>query len=142
MTSARGIPPDRVLLFGESLGGAVAVELASRRTVGAIVLVAPLTGTVRIARAHYPLPDVLLDWPEHRFEALSRIDGVEAPVMIAHGDRDGVVPPEEGRLLFEAAPEPKRWYEAHGYGHNDIYEDPGLWRAIEGFVKEVLSASD
>lgn len=142
VTSVREAPPDRVLLFGESLGGAVAVELASRRKVGAIVLVAPLTGTVRIARAHYPLPDILLDWPEHRFEALSRIDGVDAPIMIAHGDRDRVVPRDEGRLLYDAAPEPKRWYEARDYGHNDIYNDPGLWRAIERFVEEVLPSGE
>jgi hypothetical protein len=142
LTSVHGVLPRRVLLFGESLGGAVAVELAVREPVGAIVLVAPLPGTVRIARAHYPLPDVLLDWPNHRFDALSRIDGIGAPVLFVHGDRDRVVPRSEARLLYEAAPEPRRWYEARGYGHNDLYDDPGLWRAVEDFVQEFLPASD
>ncbi|MGH7572914.1 MAG: alpha/beta hydrolase [Gemmatimonadota bacterium] len=138
VTSVRGFAPGRVLLFGESLGGAIAVELASREPVGAIVLVAPLTSTVRVARAHYPLPDILLDWPRHRFDALSRIGRVDAPILIAHGDRDRVVPRAEGRLLFEAAPEPRLWYEARGYGHNDIYDDPGFWRAVDEFVGETL----
>ncbi len=142
VTSARGVPPGRVLLFGESLGGAVAVELATREPVGALVLVAPLPGTVRIARAHYPLPNFLLDWPNHRFDALARIGGVAAPVLMAHGDHDRVVPRAEGRLLYQAAPEPKRWYDAEGYGHNDLYDDPGFWRAVEVFVGEALPAGE
>lgn len=140
LTSDRGVPPGRVVLFGESLGGAVAVDLASRQPVAALVLVAPLPGTVRIARAHYPLPDFLLDWSDHRFDALSRMGAVAAPLLIAHGDRDRVIPRAEARLLYEAAPGPRRWYDAEGYGHNDLYDDPGLWQAVKEFVEENLPA--
>ena len=142
VTSTRGVPPGCVLLFGESLGGAVAVELATGVPVGALVLVAPLPGTVRIARAHYPLPDFLLDWPDHRFDALSRIGRIEAPILFAHGDEDRVIPRAEGRLLYQAASDPKYWYDAQGYGHNDLYDDPGFWRAVDRFVNEDLPAGD
>lgn len=142
VATGRGVPPAEVLLFGESLGGAVAVELAGRRPVAALVLVAPLPGTVRIARAHYPLPDFLLDWPDHRFDALSGIGRIEAPTLFAHGDKDRVIPRSEARLLFEAARHPKRWYDAGGYGHNDLYEDSGFWRAVAEFVREVMPADE
>lgn len=138
VTSSRGVRPDRILLFGESLGGAIAIELATDVSVGALVLVAPLPGTVRIARAHYPLPDFLLDWSDHRFDALSRIGRIEAPILFAHGDEDRVIPRTEARLLFEAAGEPKRWYDAEGFGHNDLYDDPAFWHAVEKFVGENL----
>lgn len=135
----RDVDPDRIVLFGESLGAAVAVELATREPVGALVLVGPLTSTVRVARAHYPfLPDGLLEWDRHRFDALARIDRVRAPLLLAHGSADRVVPPAEANALYQAANEPKRQYTANGYGHNDIYEDPALWRAIRVFVERTL----
>lgn len=142
VSTERGVSPARILLFGESLGAAVAVELATRQPVAALVLAAPLPGTVRIARAHYPLPDILLDWPDHRFDALSVIGRIETPTLFAHGDEDRVIPRAEALLLFEAARHPKRWYDAEGYGHNDLYDDPGFWQAVEAFVREVMPADE
>ena len=135
----REVSPDRILLFGESMGGAVAVDLASRRWVGGIVLVASLPGTVPVARALYPwLPDIVLDWKAERFDAASRIGDVEVPILVAHGTADRVIAPRLARALFDAARQPKQWYSAEGFGHNDVYDDAGFWRAFAGFVADAL----
>ncbi|HUP00885.1 MAG TPA: alpha/beta hydrolase [Gemmatimonadota bacterium] len=134
-----GLPARRILLFGESLGAAVAVELAAREPVGALVLAGPLPGTVLAARTLYPfIPDFLLDWERHRFDALSRIGRVEAPILFAHGTEDRTIPRSLARTLYEAAGESKRWYAATGFGHNDIYDDPGFWRAVARFARETM----
>jgi fermentation-respiration switch protein FrsA (DUF1100 family) len=135
----RGIAPDRIVLFGESMGGAVAVDLATRRQVGALVLVAPLPGTVPVARALYPwVPDIVLDWIAERFDAMARVSGIEAPVLVAQGTADRIIPPGLTRALYDAAPEPKTWYPAEGFGHNDLYDDVGFWRAFRTFVRDAL----
>lgn len=139
---ARGIAPGRILVFGESLGGAVAVDLATRRPVGAIALVSPLPGTVPVARALYPwVPDILLDWPVERFDALARIRRLDAPLLVAHGTADRIIATRLGRALFDAAPEPKRWYSASGFGHNDLYDDAGFWRVFIAWVHDALECS-
>lgn len=135
-----GFAPDRILVFGESLGGAVAIDLATRRPVGALVLVAPLPGTVPVARALYPwLPGIVLEWDEERFDAQARIGRIDAPLLVAHGTADRVIPLRLGRGLFDEAPEPRTWYPAEGFGHNDLYQDPGFWRTYEAFAREALA---
>ena len=135
----RGVAPDRIVLFGESMGGAVSIDLATRRQVGALVLVAPLPGTVPVARALYPwVPDILLDWRAERFDAMARLSGIEAPVLVAQGTADRIIPLRLARALYEAAPEPKTWYPAEGFGHNDLYDDAGFWRAFRTFVRDAL----
>ncbi len=114
-----GVPPGRVVLFGESLGSAVAIRLAARHRVAALILEAPFTSIVDAGRYHYPLLPVAT-LATNRFESIRHIAGVTAPVLIVHGARDRVVPVAQGRRLLAAAPEPKRGVFLPGAGHNDL----------------------
>jgi hypothetical protein len=129
-------PP--VLLYGRSLGGAVAVQLALDRPVRGVVLEGAFTSTRDMARMLFPgLP--LQYFCRFQYDALAKIRGLQAPKLLAHSRDDEVVPPAMGRTLFEAAAEPKLFYELRG-GHNDIgwNTDPGYGKALEQFVRRCL----
>jgi uncharacterized protein len=128
--AVEGVPPDRIVLFGESLGTGVAVRMASERAVAMLLLESPYTSIAAVARWHYPfLPvDLLL---KDRFDSLSRIAGVRAPLFVMQGGRDGVVPPQSGRELFAAAPEPKEIWIAPDGGHNDLTSFGALTAAVD-----------
>jgi fermentation-respiration switch protein FrsA (DUF1100 family) len=116
---AQGVQDGRLVLFGESLGSGVAVPAAAGREIGALVLEAPFTSIVDAAQYHYPFaPAALL--VSDRYDSLSRIGEVKAPILMLHGARDGVVPASLGEALFAAAPEPKqRWVAPHA-GHEGL----------------------
>jgi uncharacterized protein len=113
------IDPGRIVYFGESLGGAVAIGLAQHIPPAALVLRSPFTSLAEVGKVHYPwLPvgRLLID----RFPSIDRIGSVTAPVMIVAGDRDDVVPESLSRKLFDAANDPKRYLLVPGTGHNDL----------------------
>ena len=111
--------PDRLALYGESLGSAVAVYLAARRDIAGLVLEAPFTSVVEVAQYHYSfVPASVL--VHDRFDSISSIGKIKAPILVLHGDRDRVVPPRYGRALFDAAPEPKEFWFAPEAGHEDL----------------------
>ncbi|HSB62000.1 MAG TPA: alpha/beta hydrolase [Vicinamibacteria bacterium] len=135
----RGVPPERLVLFGESLGSAVALELALSRPCRALVLESPFTSIPDMAAVAFPvLP--LRALVRTRYDNLAKIARLGVPLLVLHGERDEVVPFEQGRRLFEAAPEPKRFFAIPGAGHNDTYVTGGeaYWRAVEEFVADVL----
>jgi uncharacterized protein len=127
----------RVLVLGESLGGAVAVELALEAPPAGLVLVSTFTSVRDMARRHYPfvpaaaVPDA--------YPSLRRIGDLRAPLLVLHGDRDDLVPLMHGEELFDAAPEPKRMHVLAGAGHNDLVTRAGEeWAAaIADFAREV-----
>jgi pimeloyl-ACP methyl ester carboxylesterase len=99
----RGVGPERVVLYGQALGSGVAVEMAKRGRGARLVLVAPLTSTVDLARRvvpFLPLSWVIVD----RFDNLGKAPSVEAPTLIVHGDIDDVIPFEQGERLSHALP--------------------------------------
>lgn len=130
----------RLVLFGRSLGAAVAVEMATRHRVHAVILESPFTSVRGMARRAYPfLPAGLTaKIVRSRFNSISKIDRVDSPVLILHGDRDDIVPMDEGRELFEAANDPKQFYTIDGAGHNDTYYVGGesYFQALELFLEE------
>ena len=104
--------------LGESLGGAVALDLALERPPAGVVLLSAFTGVRELGRLHYPfVPAGLI--PD-AYPSLRRIRGLRAPLLVLHGDRDDIVPLAQGRALFEAAPGPKRMHVFPGLGHNDL----------------------
>ncbi len=116
---ARGFPPDRIVLFGESLGCAVAIETALRRPSRALILEAPFLSVRRMARSVFPLfPAFLL---RTRFDNEAKITRVSIPKLIAGSDADDVVPFSQTRRLFEKAVEPKTFYLIRGALHNNTY---------------------
>ncbi|MDB5306356.1 MAG: Alpha/beta hydrolase family protein [Gemmataceae bacterium] len=116
------IPPGRVVLFGESLGGGTAVDLATRHDHRAIVLVFTFTSLPAAAKFHYPwLPTHTL--MRNRFDNLSKIGDCTRPVFIAHGTADEIVPFRHGEQLFAAANEPKEFLRLEGFTHNVLFGD-------------------
>ncbi len=140
LTVERGIEPTDLVLFGRSLGSAVAVELATRHSFHAVVLESPLTSVEEFARLHYPaLSGVAATDAAVRtqYDSLSKIGRVTSPLMILHGDVDDIVPFEMGERLFAAAGEPKHFYRIEGAGHNDTYVVGGeaYFAALDDFIR-------
>ena len=113
----RGFPPDRIVLFGRSLGGAVAVDLAVDRPLAGLILESTFTSGADMARSAFGIPLGAL--VGSRWDSMSKIVRVRCPILFFHGDRDEVVPFSLGRRLYEAAPEPKAFETIGGAGHND-----------------------
>jgi fermentation-respiration switch protein FrsA (DUF1100 family) len=116
LTQVQNVPPRDVVLLGRSLGTAVAVDLASRRTHRALVLISPFTSLPDEAQLSYPfVPAHLL--MRNRYDSLSKIAHCPQPLLIVHGTKDRMVPFALGRRLFEAAKEPKRFIAVDGATH-------------------------
>ena len=115
----QGYSPRRIVLQGESLGTAVAVDLASRKECAGVVLEAGFTSGRDVADTVLPVIGPLLF---RGFDAKSKIANVHAPLLFFHGDRDEIIPLRLGRGLFEAALEPKGFTEVPGARHNDLVE--------------------
>jgi hypothetical protein len=111
-----------IVLQGESLGTAVAVDLASRKQCAGVVLEAAFTSGRDVANTVLPVIGPLLF---RGFDSKSKIANIRAPLLFFHGDRDEIIPLKLGRGLFEAAPEPKVFIEIPGAGHNDLVETAG-----------------
>jgi fermentation-respiration switch protein FrsA (DUF1100 family) len=122
LIASRGIPSERIVVFGRSLGGAVAVELAQERQLAGLVLESTFTSVDDMARRMVgPLATLF----GGGFPSVERISRLRAPLLFFHGDRDEIVPIELGRALFAAAPEPKRFEVITGAGHNDTVQVGG-----------------
>lgn len=117
MVARADCDPARVIYLGESLGAAVAAELAQSSPPRALILQSPFTSLRDVARRHYPLPRFLI--PD-AYPTIRRIRWIDAPLLVLHGDRDAIVPVSHGRRLFEAASQPKHLHVFPGLGHNDL----------------------
>jgi len=120
----QGIASERIVIYGESLGTGVAVAVATRRRVGAVVLEAPFTSLAAVAQRHYwylPVYPLLRD----RFDSRRRIKDIGAPLLVLHGVRDPVVPLALGRRLFAAAKLPKEMVELPEGHHVDLLSHGG-----------------
>ncbi len=135
---AGGLGPEAIVLYGESLGSGVAVELAHRmamqgRPVNALVLEAPFTALPDVGAQHYPwLPVRLL--MRDGFRSVEKIADVRTPVFIVHGELDRVIPIGLAKRLFEATREPKEAMWLPLAGHVDLYSH-GATEAILGFIE-------
>jgi fermentation-respiration switch protein FrsA (DUF1100 family) len=133
------ILPRDILLYGGSLGGGVAVDLASRKPHRALVLLKTFTSTPDVAQSLYPwLP---VRWlMRNCFDNLGKIHLCKQPVFIAHGTTDAVVPFVQGERLFAAANEPKAFLSMEGVDHNDPVT-PDFFVELQKFLAQVEASA-
>ena len=127
-----GVDPAHLVYFGESLGAAPAIDLALAAPPLALVLEAPFTSIAAMAHQVLPGAGALM---KTRWDSLSKIPRVRAPLLVLHGDRDEVVPFGQGRALFDAAQTPKAFVAVTGAGHNDVSEARQYWEGWKEFLR-------
>jgi fermentation-respiration switch protein FrsA (DUF1100 family) len=134
LVEQRRVPPERLVLFGESLGSAVSLDLALAHPAAALILEAPFTSVPAMARTTIFFP--LAPFVRTRYDNLEKVGRLRMPLLVLQGDHDEVVPFAQGRRLFEAAPGPKRFFAIPGAGHNDTFLVGGdaYWQAIADFL--------
>lgn len=127
------IPPKRIVLYGESLGTGVALRLATEREVGGVILDAPYTSTADVAKHHFWFLPVWLMRDQYR--SVEYVHEIKAPLLVMHGERDGVIPIAFGERLYKAAPEPKTFVRLAG-SHEENLEMGGLPH-VQRFLDEI-----
>ena len=139
LTGTPRVPADRILLYGGSLGCAVAIDLATRLDQRAMVVVSPFTSLRDMAKRLFPLlPRRLVG---NRFDNLAKIGHCRRPVFIAHGTADRLVPFAQGQRLFAAAKEPKQFFPMHGYDHVHT-PGPEFYEQFRTFLRQTAPAPE
>jgi len=119
VTRTRQTPAEQVVLFGRSLGTALATDLATRVPCRSLILESPFTNSSDMAKLFAPF---MFDWrPSIPYDNIGKIEKIKAPVLVIHGEQDEVIPVAMGRRVFAAAPEPKELYILPDAHHNDTY---------------------
>ena len=129
-----GVPPENIILFGRSLGSAIAIETALHRRAGKLVLESAFRSIPALARHYYwfvPSPVV-----RTRMDNAAKIARIDVPVLILHGEADRLVPFGHSKRLFELAQRPKTFHRIAGAGHNNTWTTEGTayWNAWRTFL--------
>lgn len=138
-TQTLGFAADRIILFGESLGGGVATRLAVDHRPGALVLASTFTSVPDLGAELYPLLPVRL-LARIQYDNLTRLRQVGCPVLVMHSRDDDIIPFAHGQRLYEAARTPKHFIELSG-GHNEgfVFARQDWIRQLDGFLREALN---
>ena len=129
-----GIQESDIVIYGESIGSGVAVQLAASKQARALILEAPMNSVREIAESVYwfiPVRIILKD----TFLSHNYIANIHMPLLVLHGNRDGVIPISSGQRLFEAAEEPKKFHKIINGGHNNLYDFPVV-AEIQAFLAD------
>lgn len=131
---------EQIVVHGESIGCAVAIDVASRNACGGVVLEAPFTSAADVAQTVLPVVGPLLI---RGFNSARKISRVRAPLLFIQGDRDEIIPLSLGQRLFAAAPAPKTFWLVEGAHHNDILETAGpqFRQRLQGFYQSLHAST-
>jgi fermentation-respiration switch protein FrsA (DUF1100 family) len=142
LTETRRVSPDRIVVFGRSLGGAIASWLAQTHPPGALILESAFTSIPDVAATRYPyLPVRWLS--RFQYDTAEFLGGVDCPILIVHSREDELMPFGHGRQLFEVAGEPKRFLEISGT-HNEGFITSGRHYedGLSAFILEYVVSKD
>ena len=140
LTKIEKISPDRIVLFGRSLGGSVAIEVALQRKVRCLVIESTFTCIKDMAKTIFPF-FIFSPFLPHHYNNILKIGGVSVPKLIIHGKNDKIVPFTMGKELFEQATGEKIFLPLNGAGHNDSYiiGGEGYFELICNFISSTKS---
>lgn len=132
------VKPGRVILWGTSLGGAVAIDVATHRQAAGLILESTFTSARDVARVVYPFLPVRF-FMHTRLNSMEKIKTLTIPALVIHGAHDSIIPIGLGRKLFTAANEPKDFYEIPNADHNDTFFIGGdeYFSRIDRFVASI-----
>ena len=136
LVATRDVDPSDIVIYGRSLGGAVAVWLAAARDPGGLIVESTFTRMADMGAHHYPyLPTRLLT--RIHYDSVSRIANVRCPVISAHSQDDELVPYDLGKALADAAPRLAHFVTLNG-GHNEAFFDGGAdyYRQLDAFIRD------
>jgi fermentation-respiration switch protein FrsA (DUF1100 family) len=135
LTQVLQVSPWHIIAYGRSVGAAVALDLAVRESVAALIMESPFVTAFRVL-TRIPL------MPFDKFDNLAKISKLDCPLLIIHGLRDSIVPIWHGKKLYELAKDPKQYFWVAKAGHNDVLFAAGAdyWHALNGFVQTELLA--
>ena len=125
----------KIVLFGRSLGAAIAAEMATRFASQGLILESPFISIAEMARVMFPLLPIG-PFLQTRYDVREKIRKLKVPLLVLHGERDEIVPFEHGRTVFDAAPEPKTFFAIAAASHNDTYTMGGetYFRQLKRFI--------
>ena len=133
IVAREGIDAKRVVVFGRSLGTALAAHVAAQRPIAGVILVSPYDSLAAIGHHHYPwLPVSLL--LKHRFYAEADARRCSVPMLAIVADRDTIIPVDRSRALYDAWAGPKVWQVVPGVDHNSLGATPDFWRGVGDFL--------
>ena len=136
----RGIPKENLIFFGRSLGGALAVEAAKEFGCKGLIIESSFPSSKEMAGIMFPLLPVKY-FIKTKYNSAEKIKNIHCPKLFIHGNQDSIVPIKLGKMLFEAAPEPKEFYEIDRANHNDTYIVGGnfYFDRIDHFLRKLIS---
>jgi len=142
LTTVRGIPASKIIIFGESLGGAVAIDLASKVNACGLIVQSSFTSVADMAAEVLPfVPSFII---RTKMDSLAKIERVSCPKLFIHSQADEIIPYRLGRRLFDAARAPKQFYEVKGASHNltDVIGGEAYYEALRSFVESSCAAEN
>jgi fermentation-respiration switch protein FrsA (DUF1100 family) len=131
LTEAQGIAPEKILLFGSSIGSGPSTYLAAKKPVGGLILQSAFTSVYRVVSNNVPL---FFGSP---YPNLKRITSIDCPLLVIHGTEDEVIPFPHGEKLFAEANAPKFFHPVEGSNHNEIFffANEGYWEKVKTFMR-------
>ena len=132
---SRGVNEKNIILYGESLGTAVAVEVAQNKKYAGIILESPFTSMIDMGKKYYPFFPVRFLLKD-KFESHKKVGNISVPLLFIHGKVDKIVPYDMGRKMYELANEPKFFYSQE-YGDHMVEYDDELLLAIKKFIQSL-----
>ena len=131
----KGIQDKNIILYGESLGTAVVVEIAQNKKYAGVILESPFTSMVNMGKKHYPFFPVSFLLKD-KFESYKKINKISVPVLIMHGKVDKIVPYAMGKKMYELANGPK-FFHSQEYGDHMVEYDEKLLLALKQFIESL-----